>query len=116
MLRRRPWELKLMAEYKCISCGEVRESESSCSCPVCGYKMFETPYDRRSILISEIERFFSSLEVKTVKRDELVFEGKDKDESRFPDYDKILWYVIGTNRTEAFRDNLLETVKQLRLH
>ena len=105
-----------MAEYKCISCGEVRESESSSSCPVCGYKMFETPYDRRGILISEIERFFSSLEVHTIKREDLIFEGKDKDDNRFPDYDKILWYVIGTNRTEAFRDNLLETVNQLRLH
>lgn len=105
-----------MAEYKCISCGEIRESESSCSCPVCGYKMFETPYDRRGILISEIERFFSSLEVQTIKRDDLVFEGKDKDESRFPDYDKILRYVSSRDRTEDFLDNLLETVKQLKLH
>ena len=105
-----------MAEYKCISCGEVRESESCCSCPVCGYKMFETPYDRRGILISEIERFFTSLEVQTIKREDLIFEGKDKDESRFPDYDKILRYVSSRDRTEDFLDNLLETVKQLKLH
>ena len=116
MLRRRPWELRLMAEYKCISCGEIRESESSCSCPVCGYKMFETPFERRVILISEIERFFSSLEVQTIKKEDLIFEGKDKDESRFPDYDKILRYVSSRNRTEEFLDNLLETVKQLKLH
>lgn len=105
-----------MAEYKCISCGEVRESESNCSCPVCGYKMFETPYDRRGILISEIERFFFSLEVQTIKRENLVFEGKDKDESRFPDYDRILRYVSSRDRTEGFLDNLLETVKQLKRH
>ena len=41
--------------------------------------MFETPYDRRGILISEIERFFTSLEVQTIKREDLIFEGKDKD-------------------------------------
>ena len=105
-----------MAEYKCISCGEVRESETGCSCPVCGYKMFETPYDRRSILISEIERFFSGVQVRTVTRESLVFDGKAKDESRFPDYDKILRYVTSRDRTEGFLDNLLETVEQLKLH
>lgn len=78
--------------------------------------MFETPYDRRGILISEIERFFTSLEVQTIKREDLIFEGKDKDESRFPDYDKILRYVSSRDRTEDFLDNLLETVKQLKLH
>ena len=105
-----------MAEYQCISCGEVRESESSCCCPVCGYKMFEMPYDRRNILISEIERFFSVLECRTVRREDLVFEEKDKDKNRFPDYDVILLYVSGTDRTEDFLDNLQETVKQLKRH
>ena len=105
-----------MAEYKCISCGEVRESESSCSCPVCGYMMFETPYDRQSILTSEIERFISGLEVRTLKREDLVFEGKQKDDNRFPDYDKILRYVSSQGRTENFLNNLLETVKQLKQH
>ncbi len=105
-----------MAEYKCVSCGETRESENECTCPVCGYKMFETPYDRGSVLISEIERFFSTLEVLTVNREDLVFEGKDKDEGRFPDYDKILRYVSGRERTEDFLDNLLETVNQMKLH
>lgn len=105
-----------MNEYKCISCGTIRESEDSCSCPVCGYKMFETPYDRRSMLISEIERFFSSLEVQTISREDLIFNGKDKDEKRFPDYDRILRYVSGQSRTESFLNNLLETVRQLKLH
>ena len=105
-----------MAEYKCINCGKIRESESSCSCPVCGYKMFESPYERKSVLISEIERFFSCLEVQAIKREDLIFDGKDKDESRFPDYDKILRYVSNRGRTEDFLDNLLETVKQLKLH
>ena len=105
-----------MAEYKCISCGELRESDNSCTCPICGYKMFEAPYDRRNILISEIERFFSSLEIKTAKKEDLIFVGKDKDNKRFPDYDRILQYVSNRNRTEDFLDNLLETVEQLKLH
>lgn len=116
MRQRRHWELKVMAEYKCISCGEIRQSESGCSCPVCGYKMFEMPYDRKSILISEIEHFFSSLEVQAVRKEDLVFTGKDKDERRFPDYNRILRYVSNRDRTEDFLDNLLETVEQLKLH
>ncbi|MBQ9009879.1 MAG: AAA family ATPase [Clostridia bacterium] len=105
-----------MAEYKCISCGEVREIESGGSCPVCGYKMFEVPYDRREILVSEIRRFFNEVQVREVKRESFVFEGKNKDEGRFPNYDKILKYVAGRNRTEDFLDNLFETVRQLKLH
>lgn len=82
-----------MAEYKCISCGEVKESEGPCSCPMCGYKMFEIPYERKNILASEIDNFISRLEVTTVVREDLIFEGKEKDDARFPDYDKILKYV-----------------------
>ena len=89
-----------MAEFRCISCGALKESESSCSCPVCGYKMFQTPYDRKSILISEIESFIARLEVKSVLREDLVFVGKDEDDSRFPSYDKILKYVSSKDRTE----------------
>lgn len=105
-----------MAEFKCISCGAVKESEKRCSCPICGYRMFETPYERRDILISEIESFIFRLEVKTVIREDLVFEGKDKDECRFPDYDRILRYVSSRERTEDFLNNLLETAEQLKIH
>lgn len=105
-----------MAEFRCISCGALKGSESSCSCPVCGYKMFQTPYDRKSILISEIESFIARLEVKSVLREDLVFVGKDEDDSRFPSYDKILKYVSSKDRTEDFLSNLLETAEQLKLH
>lgn len=103
-----------MATYKCISCGEIKENNSACSCPVCGYRMFETPYDRRERLLSEIENFISRLKVMTITREKLVFEGKDKDDHRFPDYDKILRYVSSTSRTEDFLHNLLETAEQLK--
>ena len=105
-----------MAEFKCINCGEIKESENPCSCPACGYRMFETPYDRRSKLVAEIEGFISCLEWKAVTRDDLVFEGKDEDDKRFPDYDRIVKYVTGKERTEDFLNNLLETREQLKLH
>ena len=105
-----------MDEYKCISCGEIKESESPCSCPMCGYKMFEMPYERKNVLASEIDNFISRLEVTTVVREDLIFEGKEKDDARFPDYDKILKYVTSQARTEGFLTNLLETAEQLKLH
>lgn len=105
-----------MPEYKCISCGEIKESEKACSCPACGYPMFKTPYNRKNMLLSEIERFLVLLESKTVLREDLVFEGKSEDEERFPDYDRILKYVSGRERTEDFLDNLLETAEQLKRH
>ena len=105
-----------MAEFRCISCGALKESDSSCSCPVCGYKMFQTPYDRKSILISEIEHFIAQLEVKSIRREDLVFVGKEDDDSLFPSYDMILKYVSSKDRTEDFLSNLLETTEQLTLH
>lgn len=105
-----------MPEYKCISCGETKESEQPCSCPTCGYMMFELPYNRKNRLSSEISGLISRLEVTTVMKEDLVFEGKDKDDSRFPDYDKILRYVTDRDRTEDFLNNLLETAEQLKLH
>ena len=105
-----------MSEYKCISCFETRQSEQPCFCPVCGYKMYRTPYVRADILASEIESFASRLEVTTVMREDLIFEGKDEDDNRFPNYDQILKYVASRNKTEDFLNNLLETVEQLELH
>ena len=78
--------------------------------------MFKTPYNRKNMLLSEIERFLVLLESKTVLREDLVFEGKSEDEERFPDYDRILKYVSGRERTEDFLDNLLETAEQLKRH
>lgn len=105
-----------MAEYKCICCGETKDSQGACSCPLCGHRMFELPYNRADVLLSEIECFISSLEVRSITRDDLVFEGKSKDDSRFPDYDKILKYVSTKDRTEDFLNCLLKTIEQLKLH
>lgn len=105
-----------MSQYKCISCGEIKESEKNCCCPVCGYRMFETPYVRKDMLLSEIKSFFALLESKTISREDLVFEGKSEDEERFPDCEKILKYVSSRERTEDFLNHLLETAEQLKLH
>ena len=105
-----------MAEYKCINCAEIKEAGSPCTCPVCGYRMFEMPYDRNSILYSEIKNFISRLEITSVQRDDLIFVGKDEDERRFPEYNQILKYVTGKKRTEEYIGRLLETISQLVLH
>ena len=105
-----------MTEYKCISCGYIEDRRETGSCPICGYRMFESPYDRKDVLASEIKRFISRLEVKTVIKEDLVFVGKGADDNRFPSYDKILRYVSSQDKTEEFLDNLLETCVQLKLH
>ena len=55
-----------MAEFKCISCGAIKESEKPCSCPVCGYKMFETPYERAEIFRKEIKDFIAHLKLSEI--------------------------------------------------
>lgn len=105
-----------MMEYKCISCGATKEGDQSCSCPVCGYKMFPMPFDRKNILLSEINEFLAHLEVTDVTREELVFKGKKKDAQRFPDYERVVRYVTSFSRTEDFQTGLLRTVEQLKLH
>ena len=52
-----------MSEYKCICCGEFKESEKECSCSKCGYKMYLSPFDRSQILIREIKEFVRQLRV-----------------------------------------------------
>ncbi len=105
-----------MSVYKCISCGAERESDKRCSCPNCGYWMFEAPYDRKAMLISEIEGFLNRLKVTSVQRSDLAFDGKEKDDNRFPDYEKILKFVTGKRKTEDFLKSLLTTTEQLKLH
>ena len=102
-----------MAEYKCISCGEIKESEKQCSCPVCGYSMFLSPYDRKTIIVSEIRRYIDKLEIKTVGRRDLIFEGIQKAKNRFPDYDKLIDFVTKKSKTEEFLNALLYSVEQM---
>lgn len=105
-----------MAEYKCINCGETKESEKQCSCPVCGYSMFLSPYDRKSVIVSEIRRYIDKLEIKTVGKHDLILEGIEKASNRFPDYDKLIDFVTKKNKTEEFLGALLYSVEQMTEH
>ena len=82
-----------MAEYKCICCGEIKEVTDKkdtqenqgtqeklvFSCPSCGYKMFETPYDKREVLIGEIEKFLRCLMIENIEPSTFDYVGKRKD-------------------------------------
>lgn len=124
-----------MSEYKCISCGEVRESKKICSCPVCGYRMFETPYDKMVILKQEIKNFIGSLRVAEIEDDALEFYReentkdanaaetenddvilKEDDDERFPDFQTIQRYVYSSAKTEVFCERLDESIHQIRKH
>lgn len=105
-----------MAQYRCINCRATKESNQPCSCPVCGYRMFAEPCDRRDTLLSEINRFLSCLKTADVSRDNLVFEGKDKDDKAFPDFDRIMKFVCGKKHTEDFYQSLLYTLNQIKQH
>ena len=105
-----------MSNFKCINCGTIKESEIVCSCSECGNQMFELPYERSAMLISEIKRYFSALKVTAVKREDFVFTGKDKDEHRFPEFNKIQKYIFAGSKTEDFINNLLRTTEQFKVH
>ena len=62
-----------MSEYRCIYCGDVRQTEKGCTCPNCGYKMYLTPYDRKQVLAGEINDFLRHLQLSEVKADAINF-------------------------------------------
>ena len=112
-----------MSEYKCIVCGEIRDSEKQCTCPSCGYMMFETPYDRSKILRSEISRFLTGLLNMEIDIDTLEFcRVDDKDEkvyisddnnNRFPDADIITDYILSAEKTEEFMERMKRSAEEI---
>lgn len=126
-----------MAEYQCIGCGEVKESEAPCSCPMCGYKMYQAPYVRREVLLGEIRGFIKQLELCEIRCGDLSYyrlsprtcmaaDGREheafdripkaKDDARFPHFDRIRDYVCGAEKTEIFKERLDTTLVRLRKH
>ena len=120
----------MMAEYRCISCGAVRESEASCSCPECGYKMYETPYERSEVLKKEIVGFLSRLKIseidprefeifrceKAKAGEEQAIVYKSEDDKHFPDFLTIQGYVCASTKTEIFYDRLNESISAIKEH
>lgn len=124
-----------MREYKCISCGAVKESDKECSCPVCGYKMFEVPYEKSEVLRKEIRRFVEKLRPTEFKSSYLQFyrlkptgekndSGEDlfqiifkkQDDERFPDFAKIQGYVCASKKTEVFLERIKESIEEIKKH
>lgn len=118
-----------MPEFKCISCGEVKTAEGRCSCPVCGYTMFEMPYDRGLLLQRQIKDFVYRLRLVEISdgmleiyREEHAEKGKTEriskaqDDKRFPSFQTIQNYVCSSTKTEMFRDRLNECIQNIQQH
>lgn len=124
-----------MDEFKCISCGEIQESEKNCCCPVCGYWMFKLPYERKEVLMKEIQDFIAHLKITKLSdkadryyRKELqknpdadgnaqyTIISKKTDDQKFPGYETILDYVSKSKKTEIFVHRLQTSVEQIRKH
>lgn len=123
-----------MAEYQCIRCGKTEDSERAHPCPVCGYRMFEAPYDRPELLRKEIRGFLAQLRPREISSESFTifrrvpkkqakagteeFEiiDKSEDDGRFPDFDKIQDYVCASTKTEIFCERLTHSIEQLRAH
>lgn len=110
-----------MAEYKCINCGEIRESEKPCNCLICGAKMFAMPYDRKQMLIQEIRRLTKAWEINEIQDEDLLYtrmQGEeqifksDDDEKRFPTIRTIYDYALNAEKTESFLNRLEETLTE----
>ena len=78
--------------------------------------MYKLPYDRKDLLVQEIRGFLKALEVKEIIEEDLIFEGKEKADKRFPDFEKIQKFVAGQEKTEAFLKNLRYSVENIQTH
>lgn len=118
-----------MAEYKCIMCGETADSKKIRCCPVCGYRMFPTPYEKTQVLRDDIRRFLNEFCKIPVNCKEICFtrpesdkpKNKNKiylesDQKRFPSFEKIFAYVISTKKTEEFLDRLQASIENTQKH
>lgn len=126
-----------MAEYKCICCGEVKESGKNCTCPSCGYKMYPVPYDRKQVLADEINSFIQHLTLSQIKQKDISFSRqepasnksksseqeprmitipKSKDDKRFPDFETIQGYVCAGKKAEDFFARLNKSLEAIKSH
>lgn len=125
----------LEPERKCICCGEVTHSAQPCTCPVCGHRMFQTPYDRTDVLRREIIKFIRHLEITSIDDKTMIFSRQEpngkrqsdgteayvevfkaQDDLRFPDFRKIQDFVCAAGKTETFFDRLHTTADEIKKH
>ena len=105
-----------MPDFKCISCGEVKESEQRCSCPICGYEMYQMPYDRKELLKDEITRFVRCVIRPEIQAGDIIFDGKEKDDRRFPGFEKMISFAFSAEKTEVFVKRLHDIAENLKKH
>ena len=111
-----------MGTFRCIHCGETLEQEAESTCPVCGCRMFAWPYDRQTVLKTEIRNFLQQLEKPEIKSADFLFYrqedgiaiSKATDEKRFPNFETIRDYVCKAEKTEIFYQRLNQSIKEMR--
>ncbi len=102
-----------MKEYKCISCGAVKQDNKRCTCPICGSMMYELPNERRTVLHSEVANFVKSVIDQNVDVNVLSFGKLKSDTKRFPDFKKIRHHVTKADKTELFCERLENSADQM---
>ncbi|MCR5110109.1 MAG: AAA family ATPase [Ruminococcus sp.] len=105
-----------MPEYKCIGCGKVIENDKRCTCPHCGYTMYELPYDRAVLLKAEIIRFVMTVSSQPADANLIIWGTKSEDAKRFPDYGKIQAYACTAQKTEVFLSRVRESIEKIKTH
>ncbi len=107
--------------YRCICCGEEKDSDHACTCPNCGYAMFPVPYDRAGVLREQIIKFASKLTFPPVTVEDLSFsreEGEKRvskkvDDGRFPAYNTIYDYACSATKLEEYIQRLHRILRQI---
>ncbi len=102
-----------MDVYKCIACGEEKQSDKPCSCSICGFTMYKSPYDRRELLVSEIKRYIKAYSTDPITLNELEFRGLGDALTRFPSYSDINRFIQSAEKSELFIDRLNRSCDQL---
>lgn len=113
-----------MKQFQCINCGEIIESEKSCSCTICGYKMYESPYEKSNLLHEEIKAYLlNCLDYKPKKENLIIYREEDDDKislsndiNRFPSYKMIYDYTTKVGKTEEFLERLEQSISHLKTY
>lgn len=124
-----------MGTFKCIRCGNTIEGKGHPYCRDCGYPMFETPYDRKGLLICEIRNAIKSMELTQINAGDFSFHrlvpngnrkkdgeiqydvvAKEQDDQRFPGFDKIHDYVHCADKTELFFERINTSIDRIQTY
>ena len=119
-----------MSDFKCINCGQIKESKEKCSCSKCGYTMYEMPYDKTETLLLECERFLQSVFAPSIQNSYFDFYrvesdsqtnkdsviSKSEDDARFPDFEKIKGYILSARTSELVIKRAKKTLSEIKAY